>query len=241
VREFRGALRDTIPDSPEEEAEYRFMLGETYADELGLRDEAFREFKTVADSLPDTGFGPKAILRTASMLESEGDTLAGLYYSRVIEMVPGSVHANFARSRLGLPLVDVVLQKPVVWEEGRVVGPVPPSAPSDSLPFVGPELPQPEPGRTSPDSTMRNRRSRPDSTGPARPKPEATGIRFPHAVPTEVDSADTSGPRRGGDTLGTHVPGGTDSVDTKGQEPGIDTSDTYAPPDSAGDGERRER
>ncbi len=209
VQKFRGALRDTVPDSPEDEAEHRFMLGETYLDELGLREEAFTEFRTVADSLSGTRFGPQAMLRTASLFEAEDDTLARAYYSKVIEIVPGSVHANFARSRLGLPLVDVVIEKPdtLVWDEGQVVGPFLPSAAADSLPFVGPrEPPGPGPEQVSPDTTLRGRRSRPDSIGARSPIPGPIGIRFPQAQPSEADSADTVGHQPGSDTSGTYVP-----------------------------------
>jgi TolA-binding protein len=208
VQKFRNALRDTVPDSPEDEAEHRFMLGETYLDELGLREEALTEFMTVADSLSDTRFGPQAMLRTASLFEAEDDTLARAYYSKVIALVPGSVHANFARSRIGLPLVDVVIAKPdtLVWDEGQVVGPFLPQA-ADSLPFVGPqELPGPGPERVSPDTTAHGRRSRPDSIGARSPIRGPTGIRFPQAQPAEADSADTAGRWSGSDTSGTYVP-----------------------------------
>jgi tetratricopeptide (TPR) repeat protein len=206
VEEFTSALLDTVPDSPDDEAEYRFMLGETYVDELGLREEGFREFKTVADSLPGTKFGPQAILRTASMLETQSDSLAGTYYRKVIEMLPGSVYANFARSQLGLPLVDVVIPEPdtlAVWVEGQVVGPFLPSSAPDSLPFVGPQLPRgPEPGRATSDTSMHGHRSRPDSTGARSRTPEPTGIRIPHREPPEAQSGDTTGTYAPADTTG---------------------------------------
>lgn len=210
VQKFTGALQDTLPDSPEEEAEYRFMLGETYLDDLGLREEAFEQFKTVADSLPESGFGPQAILRTASMLEAKEDTLADVYYRKVIEMSPGSVYANFARSRLDLPLVNVEIKKPVVWEEGHVVGPALPGAPADSIQFVGPQLPSPpEPGRVPPDTTMRERRSPPDSLGRRRTVPGPPGLRFPEARPESAGAADSatgSGPASDSDTTMYNAP-----------------------------------
>jgi len=219
VLEFTGALADTVPDSPGEEAEYRFRLAETYSDDLGLREEAFRQFKIVADSLSETAFGPPAMLRTASMIEAEGDTLAGEYYTKVIEMFPGSVHANFARSRLGLPLVDVVIAKPIVWEEGKVIGPVLPSAPADSVEFVGPRLPLPPgPERVSPDTTMRGRRTPPDSLEGRRTVTGPTGIRFPQARP---ESAGALGVR-----------------DSTGRGAESDTTLDNTPADSTGQGGR---
>jgi tetratricopeptide (TPR) repeat protein len=219
VQEYTRALQDTIPDSPDEEAQYRFMLGETYLDELGLREEAFEQFKTVADSLAETGFGPQAMLRTASMLDAEDGTLAGTYYNKVIDLRPGSVYANFARSRLGLPLVDVVIEKPVVWEEGRVVGPLPPAAQADSLPFVGPVLPSPpEPERASRDTTMHGHRPPPDSLGARRTVPGPAGIRFPQGEPESTGIAEAP------DSLG------------RGAE--SDTTRSSAPADTTGRGGR---
>ncbi len=220
VQKFRGALRDTVPDSPEDEAEHRFMLGETYLDELGLREEGLREFKIVADSLSGTRFGPKAMLRTASLLEAQGDTLAEAYYREVIATSPGSAYANVARSWLGLPLEDVVLEEhdtEAVWDEGRVVGPFLPPAATDSLSLVGPPEPRaPGPEGAAPERAVHGRRSHPDSIGIRGTILEPTGIRLPQAPPAEADSADTVGRR-----------------------PGSDTSGTNAPADSTGDGERQ--
>jgi len=222
VLKFTRALSDTMPDTPEEEAQNRFRLGETYVDDLALRDEGLAEFRTVADSLPDTKFGPRAMLRAASMLEAADDSLARAYYSKVIETRPGSPHANFARSQLGLSLVDVVFEKPdsLVWDEGQVLGPSLPPTPADSLSLVGPPVPPDmEPAeveRAAPDTSRHGSTFRPDSLRARSRPPEPTGLRFPQSLPAGRDSADTTGLPAGSDTSGTQSPG--DSTGAAGRD-----------------------
>jgi TolA-binding protein len=196
VARFQGALADTVPISPEDEALNRFMLAETYLEELGLEKEAFREFKIVADSFPDTRLAPQAMLRTAVLLEEEGEGSGEEYFRRVIELYPETVHANMARSRLGIPLVDVKIAKPVVWDAGEVIGP---PGPVDSLSVAGPEIPGPQmPAEALPDTVGSGAGKppvgfRPDRTSPIRELPD-----FPRGRPGHAESSDTSGLQGGG-------------------------------------------
>jgi TolA-binding protein len=155
VKRYSEALTDSIPDPAEEEARHRFMLGETYSEDLGLRNEAIEQFRIVADSLPDTKFGPPAMLRTASILREQGDNEADAYYLRVIETYPGTVYANLARHSMDLPLVDVEIPEPdtvPVPDSALEVGPQPvETAGADSLArripeIVGPPAPEEAPG-----------------------------------------------------------------------------------------------
>jgi TolA-binding protein len=190
VQRFRRALADTVPDAPEDEALSRFMLGEAYLEELGLRDEALEQFRIVADSLTSTEFAPKAMLRTAVLVEADSDSLAEVYLKRVVEMFPGTVHANFARSRLGLPLVTVEVAKPdtmALWEPGVVVGPPVPAALGDSLSMGRPGGPLP----AAPDTAAAGRTPAPGPVRPRRTSPGAEVTGFPPTFPALPESGDT--------------------------------------------------
>jgi tetratricopeptide (TPR) repeat protein len=216
VGRFREALADTALEAREDQAFNRFMLGETYLEELGLRDEAFAEFKTVADSFPDTKVGPQAILRLAVLLEAEGDSSAGDYFRRVVELFPGTVYDNFARSHLGMPLVDVVIAKPEVWEDAMVVGPPMPWAAADTTSAAGFELPGPPLPTQERADTTGTASSRP----PGRPRPQRTSpvADLPVIHPTN--------------------PARADSADTSNLWPGRDSTRTPAPWDTAGQSDR---
>jgi hypothetical protein len=194
-------------------------LGETYVDDLGLRQEGLTEFKTVADSLSNTGFGLQAMLRTAAMLENQGDSLAEEYYRRVLEADSASVYANFARSKLGLPLVNVVVKKPVVWNEATVVGPFLPASPSDTASAAPPDMsPLSETRETPPDSSVRRGPSISDSARAVTRTPEPTGIRFPQPQPIRREDSDTTSAEAGTDSTGSHAPADTTRPD-EGRRP----------------------
>jgi TolA-binding protein len=220
VVKFRGTLTDTVPDSPEEEASTRFKLGETYLEDLGLREEAFREFKTVADSFADIPVAAQAMLRTAEFLGGESDSAGEAYLRRVVELFPETVHANFARSRLGLELVDVKITKPVVWEDAQVLGPSFPAAEEDSLSVTGPELPGPPlPPEMVPDA--------PDTLGPARRRRPADRRPGEASPVTDLPGVVSTAPAR------------PESADTSGLWDGRDSTRTAEPADTAGQGGRQ--
>ena len=207
VERYSAALADTSGLKPEDEALDRFMLGETYLEDLGHTEEAFREFKIVADSFPNTEFGPPAMLRTADLLEAQGDTLGQTYLRRVIELYPETVHANLARSRLALPLVNVEIARPAAEEQEDFIGPPVPDAAAESLATVVPELPGPPtpleaspdtlgPGMMHPQEEMHRQRSTPPG--------EVPGFRPPR--PLEPAGPDTSSLGAPEDSTGTSAP-----------------------------------
>jgi tetratricopeptide (TPR) repeat protein len=210
VQRFSAALADTAGISPEDEASNRFMLAETYLEELGHTEEAFREFKIVADSFPDTKFAPKAMLRTAGLLEAQGDSLGQEYFRRVIELYPETVHANLARSRLGLPLVDVEIAKPVAEGAGDFIGPPLPEAFGDSLSVGVPEIPgPPQPREVPPDTTGTGMQRPQREMRPHRSTPPGGPPGVPPLQPAHAESADTSGFEARGDSTETPAPGDT--------------------------------
>jgi TolA-binding protein len=214
VARFKSALADTVVLSPEEESLNHFMLGETYLEALGLPGTALDEFEIVADSLPETKFGPRAILRVATLMETEGDSLeAAAYYRKAIDLFPETVYANVARSHLGLPLIDV---ETVVWEEGQVVGPAPPEAPGNGLSQAETELPGPPgPDQALPDTSR---------TAPVHVTGESGRTVRPH-------STVSPGPAPG------LVPE-AGSPDTSGRDASVDSIPSGAPEDTTGRQER---
>jgi tetratricopeptide (TPR) repeat protein len=112
LKRYSDALTDSIPDSPEDRAMNMFLVAEIYLEDLGLTEEAYDRLTTVIDSFPTTTFAAKSMLAVGSLLDSRQDTTAMRYYRRVIDAFPGTVYGNVARRRLGLSLVDIVVEAP---------------------------------------------------------------------------------------------------------------------------------
>jgi TolA-binding protein len=215
VERYTAALADSAGLSAEDEARDRFMLGETYLEDLDHTEEAFRQFKTVADSFPGTEFGPPAMLRTAALLEAEGDTLGRTYLRRVIELYPETVQANLARSRLGLPLINVEIARPAAEEQEDFIGPPAPAAGADSLASVAPEIPGPPAPLEAP----------PDTLGRGMRPPQEEARRHPSTPPGELPGFPPRQPRG---------PAGPDTAaaDTSASGAPVDSAATSAPGDT---------
>jgi tetratricopeptide (TPR) repeat protein len=99
IKQYQETLSDSVPDTPEEQAMNRFLMAETYLEDLGLRQRALEQYEVVTDSFPSSEFAAKAMLRAASLVESEDDTVAGAYYRKVLDAFPNTVYANIARAR----------------------------------------------------------------------------------------------------------------------------------------------
>jgi TolA-binding protein len=223
IKKYETTLSDSIPDSLDDQAQNRFKMAETYMEDLDLPEKAFEQYKAVADSFAETEFGARAMLTVASLLEAEGDTLARVYYRRVIENFPNSVYANLARWDLGLPLVDIVAEAPDT------------SSAQDSTLEAG----QVSGGTAVGDSLRQDRRERGRGRRPRHePQPDTSRA----AEPALEDSAETGRPRFGrpelepaisdtgqpdeGDVLDhlPHEPAAEEQPDTAGQSSPDDTS-----------------
>ncbi|MFH1312695.1 MAG: tetratricopeptide repeat protein [Candidatus Eisenbacteria bacterium] len=112
MHKYQESLSDSIPDSPDEQALSRFLLAEIYLEDLGLKDKALEQYKSIADSFPASTYAAKSMIATAALLEAREDTVARVYYRTVIDSFPNTVYANLARSGLGLPLADIVTETP---------------------------------------------------------------------------------------------------------------------------------
>jgi len=112
MRRYQESLSDSIPDSPDEQAMSRFMLAEIYFEDLGLRDEALEQYRSIVDSFPASTYAAKSMVATATLLEARGDTVARVYYRAVIDSFPNTIYANLARAGLNLPLADIVIETP---------------------------------------------------------------------------------------------------------------------------------
>ncbi len=112
MRKYQESLSDSIPDSPDEQAMSRFMLAEIFSEDLGLRDEALKQYRSIADSFPASAYAAKSMIATATLLEAREDTVARVYYRAVIDSFPNTVYANLARAGLNLPLADIVIETP---------------------------------------------------------------------------------------------------------------------------------
>lgn len=110
LEHYQSTLTDSVPDPPEKTAKMLLLIGEIYEEDLGWEQQAIASFKTVIDSFPTTASAAKAMLHMASIMESEGDSLANSYYRKVIKLFPRTVYANFARHELNLPLVDLLAE-----------------------------------------------------------------------------------------------------------------------------------
>jgi TolA-binding protein len=235
MRKYQEALSDSIPDSPEDRAQKKFLLAEIYLEDLGLRDKALKQYRSVADSFPASPYTAKSMLSAASLLDATGDTLAREYYRAVIDSFPNTVYANLARSGLGLPLEDIVMESSheKAPEELPTV-PVPealrPREPEIPTVVVPDSLRAASDRRSEADAVVahpdvRRPRRHPEHAeertweiGPPPPPPDTGG--------TKTSPGDTLGTTSLGDTLGTTSPG-----DTLGSSaPG----DTLGPPEPEG-------
>ena len=223
INKYESTLSDTIPDSPEDQAVNRFKMAETYMEDLDLPERAFEQYKAVADSFAQTEFGAMAMLTIASLLEAEGDTLARVYYRRVIEIFPNTVYANLARSSLGLPLVDVVAEAPDTSsapDSALEAGQAPDEVTiEDSLPEALRYRGRRRQGQLTRDS---------DASRAAKPAVSDTArMGLPRFVPPATEPAFGDTARRDeGDTTG-HLPrqpAAEEKPDTSGQAPPGDTS-----------------
>jgi TolA-binding protein len=107
-----GKYQKALSESAADEALNRFLLAETYLLDLEMADEAIGEYEIVADKFPTNEFAARSMLAMASLLEARSDTLARVHYRNVIDGFPNTVFANIARSRLGLPLTDIITEVP---------------------------------------------------------------------------------------------------------------------------------
>ena len=246
LQTYRQTMTDSIPDTPEQTAETLFMMAEILIEDLGLEDDAREHLKSVADSIPETDWGARAALRFAALLEADGDTLARVYQRKVIEIFPNTVYANVARSSLGLPLVDVVVEKPdsvsadslaadsTVVDSTATAGSSGEGAMPDSLSPDGQRRVPPRQTSVSPDSAWAaRRRSRPPSQtdGASSAKKH---LRPPPVIPVVEDSTETGEPpeteAEPGDSSGSR-----DTPETEA-EPG-DSSGTQDTPETPVPGE----
>jgi lipopolysaccharide biosynthesis regulator YciM len=169
VDKYTAALGDsTVQRDIPKQAATRFLLAETYLLDLGLKNKAEDQFRVLADTLPSNPYTAQSMLALGSLLDARGDTLSRRYYRAVVDSFPTTVYANVARSRLDLPLVDVVIApktpaapdtthgagllpgKPAPGGEG-LMGPFLPEAAPEAGP-MGPFLPEaaPEAGPMGP-------------------------------------------------------------------------------------------
>jgi tetratricopeptide (TPR) repeat protein len=258
LQTYRKTMEDSIPDTPEQTAETLFMMAEILIEDLGLESDAREYLRSVADSIPQTDWGARAALRFAALLEAEGDTLARTYQRKVIELFPNTVYANVARSRLGLPLVDVVVEKPdtlaadslaadsVAVDSTAAAGPGDGAVPDSLSGAAGSDrrVP-PRSSSVSPDSAWAaRRRSRPPgmTDGASSAKQH---LRPPPVMPVVKDSTDAdeqepeTEPEPGdssgaGDSTGVTDPpetGGSPEIPVPGEETDLTPS---SPADSSG-------
>ena len=202
---YQQALSDSIPDSPEDQALKRFLLAEIYLEDLGLKDQALNQYKSVADSFPASAQAARSMLSAASLLDATGDTLSRVYYQAVIDSFPNTIYANLARSGLGLPLEDIVIKS--AYEESPLELPTVPLP--EALRPREPEIPTvvvPDSLRATPDRDLEEdpRITQPDVRRPGRP-PERAAERTWEIGPPAPELPDTAGPASAtrADTLGT--------------------------------------
>jgi len=210
VAKYEAALADSSVTDVSQQAMNRFLLGETYLLDLGMADRAEAQFRVVSDSLPANPFTPRSKLALGSLLQADGDSAAWGYYLAVIDSFPTTVYANVARSRLGLPLVDVPAEaSPAPAADTTATQPVGPPA---EMPAVGPAIP---------DETGPSTGAGPDTTG----SPEASRTGRPaiddslRAVPpaSSMPAASDSGQAPADSTL---VP--QDSTGSRETDAGVD-------------------
>jgi tetratricopeptide (TPR) repeat protein len=246
IRKYEAVLTDTLPDSREDRAKNLFLIAETYLEELGRRPEALRQFRVVADSFPAGEFGAKSMLALGSLLQEDGDTLALRYYRTVLDSFPNTVYANVARSRLRLPLVDIVVEVPdSISASDTVSTPGPQQLPAvrDSLAAPGarrgtPEaLPTVGPPEVSRRETPPLRHFEPtagDSLRPGRPDTASAGGWPSRTLPDSLRAPVIGAPAE--DTTG--VPS---AEDTTGMPSAQDTTGVPSPEDTTGTQEAGEQ
>jgi tetratricopeptide (TPR) repeat protein len=185
VEKYSKALSDSTLQALPDRAANRFMLAETYLLDLGLAGRAAEQFRVLSDSLPSNPFTARAKLALGSLLDADRDSAAITYYRSVIDSFPGTVYANVARFRLGLPLADIVAAPPDTAQ----------ATPAESLSSGQPEvapgaaadtaqaapMPQPAPALVdslAPRDSTSSRRpwQRSPTDGPGQPA-DSTGIR----------------------------------------------------------------
>jgi TolA-binding protein len=231
LKRYGEALTDTIPDTPDERAMKMFLMAEIYLEDLELTEKGFDQLMVVADSFPASKFAAKSMLTIGSLLDARQDTTGLIYYRRVMEDFPGTVYENVARSRLSLPLVDIVVEAPApaVAADTAAASEIPqvpaaadtlgPAAPADT---VGPTV------RVSPEK-LGPPAAEPDTSGAAEgvefeplvrdttglTEPPRLGIRRPEPEPRESLQAgqeesisDTLGLPAHQDTVGKPTPEG---------------------------------
>jgi tetratricopeptide (TPR) repeat protein len=226
IRRYQDAITDSTPEASQNRAMNMFLIAETYLEDLGLRKEAIRQFGAVVDSFPGDDYAAKSMLTLGSLLEADGDTLGPTYYRRVLDSFPGTVYANVARSRLGLPLADVVMETPDTSA-------VPDTIPTVVLP------PEPAEGDTLPGQGAQ---MLPDDASRRVSSPQASRTQAPFRRSPEPAPGDTTF-RSLDQDIGTRVPATAESVGVRGSDPersafevtpGPDWVPPPAPGDSAG-------
>jgi TolA-binding protein len=212
VDKYTAALGDsTVQRDIPKQAATRFLLAETYLLDLGLKNKAEEQFRVLADTLPSNPYTAQSMLALGSLLDASGDTLSRRYYRAVVDSFPTTVYANVARSRLDLPLVDVVITpktpaasdtthgagllpgKPAPEGEG-MMGPFLPEAAPEAGP-MGPFLPSPAPGAIPMGLSPPSPGPAPsESIGPGSFAPRDSTGGFPDTTRAPGDTTNVPGP-----------------------------------------------
>jgi tetratricopeptide (TPR) repeat protein len=128
VAKYEESLSDSTLKDTDKQAMNRFLLAETYLLDLGMTKRAETQLRLVSDSLSANPFTARSKLALGNLLEADGDSTARAYYQAVIDSFPTTVYANMARSRLGLPLVDVpIAVAPAPAPAADTTGAMPPA------------------------------------------------------------------------------------------------------------------
>ena len=85
-----------------EDIEIRFLLAELYNYDLNRPDSALHEYMLLAETYPNSKYAPKALLASAHIYESKGDTsMVSQLYRRVINDYPSTAQAQYASDQSG--------------------------------------------------------------------------------------------------------------------------------------------